>query len=167
MAHEVFAIHLKGMQRHRGACIGLMLCTNWICRRQCEFRVYGACRDVRVAVWLLFLQSMRSCKRAADMVVIKDFAYSLSYLILFRFSWESFKKIIYKRFPVLNWLFSYQFREWILKDLHAGLNVGLVQVPQGRQREKKKHTCFLLYNILFIMCMLSCSFRCHWIMREL
>ncbi|XP_032305186.1 testis anion transporter 1 isoform X2 [Coturnix japonica] len=48
-----------------------------------------------------------------------------------RFSWESFKKIIYKRFPVLNWLFSYQFREWILKDLHAGLNVGLVQVPQG------------------------------------
>uniref|UniRef100_A0A8C2Y6N1 Solute carrier family 26 member 8 n=1 Tax=Coturnix japonica TaxID=93934 RepID=A0A8C2Y6N1_COTJA len=35
------------------------------------------------------------------------------------------------RFPVLNWLFSYQFREWILKDLHAGLNVGLVQVPQG------------------------------------
>ncbi|XP_040508719.1 testis anion transporter 1 isoform X6 [Gallus gallus] len=47
-----------------------------------------------------------------------------------RFSWESFKKIIYKRFPVLNWLFSYQFREWILKDLHAGLNVGLVQVPQ-------------------------------------
>ncbi|POI35479.1 hypothetical protein CIB84_000768 [Bambusicola thoracicus] len=47
-----------------------------------------------------------------------------------RFSWESFKEIIYKRFPVLNWLFSYQFREWILKDLHAGLNVGLVQVPQ-------------------------------------
>ncbi|XP_042743973.1 testis anion transporter 1 isoform X4 [Lagopus leucura] len=48
-----------------------------------------------------------------------------------RFSWESFKKIIYKRFPILSWLFSYQFREWILKDLHAGLNVGLVQVPQG------------------------------------
>ncbi|XP_031464500.1 testis anion transporter 1 isoform X2 [Phasianus colchicus] len=48
-----------------------------------------------------------------------------------RFSWESFKKILYKRFPILNWLFSYQFREWILKDLHAGLNVGLVQVPQG------------------------------------
>ncbi|XP_048781560.1 testis anion transporter 1 isoform X3 [Lagopus muta] len=47
-----------------------------------------------------------------------------------RFSWESFKKIIYKRFPILSWLFSYQFREWILKDLHAGLNVGLVQVPQ-------------------------------------
>ncbi|XP_021232672.1 testis anion transporter 1 isoform X9 [Numida meleagris] len=47
-----------------------------------------------------------------------------------RFSWEGFKKIIYKRFPVLNWLFSYQFRECILKDLHAGLNVGMVRVPQ-------------------------------------
>ncbi|XP_048781568.1 testis anion transporter 1 isoform X9 [Lagopus muta] len=130
MAYKVFAIHLKGMQRHRGACMGLVLCTSWICRRQSRFRVFSACRDLRVAMWLLFLQSMRSCKRAADMVVMKNFTHSLSYLILFRFSWESFKKIIYKRFPILSWLFSYQFREWILKDLHAGLNVGLVQVPQ-------------------------------------
>ncbi|NXT94499.1 S26A8 protein, partial [Anhinga rufa] len=34
-------------------------------------------------------------------------------------------------FPVLNWLLSYRFREWILRDLHAGLSVGMFQIPQG------------------------------------
>ncbi|XP_030329310.1 testis anion transporter 1 isoform X2 [Strigops habroptila] len=34
-------------------------------------------------------------------------------------------------FPVLNWLFSYRFREWIMRDLHAGLSVGMFQIPQG------------------------------------
>ncbi|XP_065505794.1 testis anion transporter 1 isoform X2 [Caloenas nicobarica] len=47
------------------------------------------------------------------------------------FSWGRFRKITLKMFPVLNWLFSYRFREWILRDLHAGLSVGMVQVPQG------------------------------------
>ncbi|NXC37726.1 S26A8 protein, partial [Penelope pileata] len=48
-----------------------------------------------------------------------------------RFSYEKFRRFIYKMFPVLNWLFSYQFREWILKDLHAGLTIGMIRVPQG------------------------------------
>ncbi|XP_040391669.1 testis anion transporter 1 isoform X4 [Cygnus olor] len=48
-----------------------------------------------------------------------------------RFSRGRFRKFIRKMFPVLNWLFSYQFREWILRDLHAGLNVGMFQIPQG------------------------------------
>ncbi|XP_054660189.1 testis anion transporter 1 isoform X7 [Grus americana] len=47
------------------------------------------------------------------------------------FSWGRFRKITLKVFPVLNWLFSYRFREWILRDLHAGLSVGMVQIPQG------------------------------------
>ncbi|XP_075030302.1 testis anion transporter 1 isoform X4 [Calonectris borealis] len=47
------------------------------------------------------------------------------------FSWERFRKITLKVFPVLNWLFSYRFREWILMDLHAGLSVGMFQIPQG------------------------------------
>ncbi|KFV60698.1 Testis anion transporter 1, partial [Gavia stellata] len=47
------------------------------------------------------------------------------------FSWGRFRKITLKMFPVLNWLFSYRFREWILRDLHAGLNVGMFQIPQG------------------------------------
>ncbi|XP_035203257.1 testis anion transporter 1 isoform X2 [Oxyura jamaicensis] len=48
-----------------------------------------------------------------------------------RFSWGRFRKFVRKMFPILNWLFSYQFREWILRDLHAGLNVGMFQIPQG------------------------------------
>ncbi|NXS41051.1 S26A8 protein, partial [Balaeniceps rex] len=47
------------------------------------------------------------------------------------FSWGRFRKIVLKMFPVLNWLFSYQFREWILRDLLAGLSVGMFQIPQG------------------------------------
>ncbi|KFQ59005.1 Testis anion transporter 1, partial [Pelecanus crispus] len=47
------------------------------------------------------------------------------------FSWGRFRKIILKMFPVLNWLFSYRFREWILRDLLAGLSVGMFQIPQG------------------------------------
>lgn len=84
------------------------------------------------------------------MEVVKGIAYRLAYLILFRFSRGRFRKFIRKTFPVLNWLFSYQFREWILRDLHAGLNVGMFQIPQGRQREKK-HSSFLSYVILFVI----------------
>ncbi|XP_062451223.1 testis anion transporter 1 [Rhea pennata] len=46
------------------------------------------------------------------------------------FSWGRCRKIILKLFPVLNWLFSYQFREWLLRDIHAGLSVGMFQIPQ-------------------------------------
>ncbi|NWQ95471.1 S26A8 protein, partial [Burhinus bistriatus] len=47
------------------------------------------------------------------------------------FSWGRFRKITLKMFPVLNWLFTYRCREWILRDLHAGLSVGMFQIPQG------------------------------------
>ncbi|KFV01710.1 Testis anion transporter 1, partial [Tauraco erythrolophus] len=47
------------------------------------------------------------------------------------FSWGRFRKITLKMFPVLNWLISYRFKEWILRDLHAGLSVGMFQIPQG------------------------------------
>ncbi|NXL67517.1 S26A8 protein, partial [Chordeiles acutipennis] len=47
------------------------------------------------------------------------------------FSWGRVRKITLKLFPVLNWLFSYRFGEWILRDLHAGLSVGVFQIAQG------------------------------------
>ncbi|NXN23407.1 S26A8 protein, partial [Nycticryphes semicollaris] len=47
------------------------------------------------------------------------------------FSWRRFRRIMLKMFPILNWLFSYRFREWILRDLHAGLSVGVFQIPQA------------------------------------
>ncbi|NXP14910.1 S26A8 protein, partial [Thinocorus orbignyianus] len=46
------------------------------------------------------------------------------------FSWKRFRKIMLRMFPILNWLFSYRFREWILRDLLAGLSVGVFQIPQ-------------------------------------
>ncbi|XP_074833535.1 testis anion transporter 1 isoform X2 [Carettochelys insculpta] len=48
-----------------------------------------------------------------------------------RFSWARFRKIILKMFPILNWLCAYRIREWFLNDIHAGLSVGMVQIPQG------------------------------------
>ncbi|NWI10642.1 S26A8 protein, partial [Crypturellus soui] len=48
-----------------------------------------------------------------------------------RFSWKRFKKIIFRLFPILNWLFSYRCKEWLLRDIHAGLSVGIFQIPQG------------------------------------
>ncbi|XP_039390622.1 testis anion transporter 1 isoform X2 [Mauremys reevesii] len=47
------------------------------------------------------------------------------------FSWARFRKIILKMFPILNWLCAYRVREWFLSDIHAGLSVGMVQIPQG------------------------------------
>ncbi|KAM6398809.1 LOW QUALITY PROTEIN: testis anion transporter 1 [Rhynochetos jubatus] len=48
-----------------------------------------------------------------------------------RFSWGRFRRITLKIFPVLHWLVSYRFGEWILRNLHAGLSVGMFQIPQG------------------------------------
>ncbi|KAM6458373.1 testis anion transporter 1 [Liasis olivaceus] len=48
-----------------------------------------------------------------------------------RFSCARFRKFIVKMFPVLNWLCTYRVTEWILGDIHAGINVGMVQVFQG------------------------------------
>ncbi|XP_029138959.1 testis anion transporter 1 [Protobothrops mucrosquamatus] len=48
-----------------------------------------------------------------------------------RFSRARFRKFILKMFPILNWLYTYRITEWILGDIHAGLNVGIVQVFQG------------------------------------
>ncbi|KAJ6662527.1 hypothetical protein lerEdw1_011663 [Lerista edwardsae] len=48
-----------------------------------------------------------------------------------RFSWDRFRKIILKIFPVLKWLCSYRVPEWILGDLHAGISVGMIQIFQG------------------------------------
>ncbi|NXT19446.1 S26A8 protein, partial [Syrrhaptes paradoxus] len=45
-------------------------------------------------------------------------------------SWGRFGKIALKMFPVFSWLFSYQFREWFLRDVHAGISVGMFQIPQ-------------------------------------
>ncbi|XP_042321829.1 testis anion transporter 1 [Sceloporus undulatus] len=48
-----------------------------------------------------------------------------------RFSCARFKNILIKIFPILNWICSYRVKEWILGDIHSGINVGMVQIFQG------------------------------------
>ena len=45
---------------------------------------------------------------------------------------ESFKKIVYNRIPCVKWLKDYNFKEYLLADLLAGLVVGVTHVPQGK-----------------------------------
>ncbi|XP_074167247.1 testis anion transporter 1 isoform X7 [Sminthopsis crassicaudata] len=56
---------------------------------------------------------------------------TIKHRVQFRCSWKRFKKVIFGIFPFLEWMCVYQFKDWLLGDLLAGLNVGLVQVPQG------------------------------------
>lgn len=89
---------------------------------------------------------MRSHKSTAETDVVKGIVH------LFSFSCGRFRKITLKTFPILNWLFSYWFKDWILRDL----SVGVFQIPQRKQREK--HTqASLLYIMVFIICLL-CGF---------
>ncbi|KAM9369362.1 LOW QUALITY PROTEIN: testis anion transporter 1 [Phaethornis superciliosus] len=62
--------------------------------------------------------------------MVKVVACSSAYLILVSFSWGWCRKITRKMLPVLNCL-CYQLREWILRDLRAGLSVGMFQMPQS------------------------------------
>ncbi|KAG8512111.1 Testis anion transporter 1 [Galemys pyrenaicus] len=48
-----------------------------------------------------------------------------------RCSSHKFLRCLLTLFPFLEWVCLYRFKEWLLGDLLAGLNVGLVQVPQG------------------------------------
>ncbi|KAH0618616.1 hypothetical protein JD844_017991 [Phrynosoma platyrhinos] len=48
-----------------------------------------------------------------------------------RFSCSRFRNLLIKMFPILNWICSYRVTEWILGDIHSGINVGMVQIFQG------------------------------------
>ncbi|XP_036104556.1 testis anion transporter 1 [Molossus molossus] len=47
-----------------------------------------------------------------------------------RCSWNKFLKCMLMVFPFLEWMCFYRFKDWLLGDLLAGINVGIVQVPQ-------------------------------------
>uniref|UniRef100_A0A5G2R483 Solute carrier family 26 member 8 n=1 Tax=Sus scrofa TaxID=9823 RepID=A0A5G2R483_PIG len=48
-----------------------------------------------------------------------------------RCSWHKFRRCMLTVFPFLEWMCLYRFKDWLLGDLLAGINVGLVQIPQG------------------------------------
>ena len=41
------------------------------------------------------------------------------------------KDYILARFPFFLWIFSYDFKENIVKDLMSGITIGVVHIPQG------------------------------------
>ncbi|KAF6365335.1 solute carrier family 26 member 8 [Rhinolophus ferrumequinum] len=45
-------------------------------------------------------------------------------------SWHRFLRCMLTVFPFLDWMCLYRIKDWLLGDLLAGVNVGLVQVPQ-------------------------------------
>ncbi|KFW10624.1 Chloride anion exchanger, partial [Eurypyga helias] len=51
--------------------------------------------------------------------------------LYFRCTPQRVKKIALGLFPIVSWLPAYRFREWILSDIIAGINTGLVAVLQG------------------------------------
>jgi hypothetical protein len=42
------------------------------------------------------------------------------------------KDYILARFPFFLWIFSYDFKENIVKDLMSGITIGVVHIPQGK-----------------------------------
>lgn len=79
---------------------------------------------------------MRSHKSTAETDVVKGIVH------LFSFSCERFRKITLKTFPILNWLFLYWFKDWILRDL----SVGVFQIPQRKQRGKTYSSFPFVYH---------------------
>ncbi|RXG57342.1 Prestin [Armadillidium vulgare] len=41
------------------------------------------------------------------------------------------KKFIYGKLPILDWLIGYDFKNWFVSDLVAGITVTIMQIPQG------------------------------------
>ncbi len=44
--------------------------------------------------------------------------------------------LLKKRLPVCSWLPKYKLKKWLLGDIIAGLTVGIVHIPQGKQTKK-------------------------------
>lgn len=54
-------------------------------------------------------------------------------------SWHKFLRCMLMIFPFLEWMCLYRCKEWLLGDLLAGISVGIVQVPQGKEDSKPFH----------------------------
>lgn len=63
----------------------------------------------------------------------------VSVLLSHRCSWDKFLNCMLTIFPFLRWICLYRFKEWLLGDLLAGISVGLVQIPQGKEESKPFH----------------------------
>lgn len=125
-------IHRSGMQGHGGACLGLMVCAS---SGITPVQVPARSKQSK-ACW----SHMRSHESTADTEAVKG-------IVL----WKVQENHI-QDFPILNWLFSYWFKDWILRDL----NVGVFQIPQGKQREENTQASLLCIMVFIISLLCGC-----------
>lgn len=116
-----------------------------------EFTLYAfrACKGLIIAVWVLSMERAETQKKTKQWKCSTHIY--VTCLFPLRFSWGRFRKFVHTMFPILNWLCIYRIREWLLGDVHAGISVGLVQIPQGKQRK----TLLFLFSILSFLYLYS------------
>lgn len=136
-AHRVFVIHLSGMQGHRGAYLGLMVCAS-----SGLTPVQVPAESKHSKPWWSHEVTQKHCR---------DRGWKRNCLSVSASPVESLERSL-KMFPVLNCLFSYWFKDWILRDQ----NIGVFQISQGKQRGKNTQAS-LLYIMVFIIYLL-CGF---------
>uniref|UniRef100_A0A6I8PLM5 STAS domain-containing protein n=1 Tax=Ornithorhynchus anatinus TaxID=9258 RepID=A0A6I8PLM5_ORNAN len=73
----------------------------------------------------------REHKRRPSSVNVDIHITTVRHRVQCRCSWRKFRRIVLMLFPFLNWVCVYRLRDWLLGDVLAGLNVGLIQIPQG------------------------------------
>ena len=62
----------------------------------------------------------------------KSFSYVfLSWLPNCACSWRRIVDFVYSVVPVLTWFPQYKIKEDLMKDVAAGLTIGIMQIPQG------------------------------------
>ena len=47
-----------------------------------------------------------------------------------------FKRQLFKRIPFLDWIRSYNMKEWLVSDLVSGITIGIVHIPQGKSNQR-------------------------------
>jgi hypothetical protein len=50
-----------------------------------------------------------------------------------------FKRQLFKRIPFIDWIRTYNIKEWLVSDLVSGLTIGIVHIPQGKLRSKFRY----------------------------
>ncbi|XP_038605323.1 testis anion transporter 1 [Tachyglossus aculeatus] len=73
----------------------------------------------------------REHKRRPSSVNVDIHITTVRHRVQCRCSWRKFRRIVLMLFPFLKWVCVYRLRDWLLGDVLAGLNVGLIQIPQG------------------------------------
>ena len=59
-----------------------------------------------------------------------------------------FKRQLFKRIPFIDWIRSYNIKEWLVPDLFSGLTIGIVHIPQGKSDRMSHLQRFSRSNVI-------------------